>query len=577
MSKRLKYTLLTIMTAITLAFVGLGLFTPGIVFADLKDKNNLFKFNGSCYLYYRDKEGTFDASDFRLCFKLDKLSTKYNDVREELKPWWDSLDKSRYGYAAEVYRKNADNTFTKLVTEAISYERTSSGSASITFLRQKHVYYDEIIEFAEPMFTEAGGKVHTETESDGGFLASGKVGNLAFKNKYKGFDSESPFVTIDIIPQSASAEYYVKFSYEIFRYTSAGIFSNYSETISGNCTTDSKSLYDKLSEMQSLGVLSESITGNAYEYANKVINNREKKSISVKYLVQIPGTPFATMKTESAEAYAVNNVITREDIASALGKASFDCIGSYCDNFTVEGSTYTAHYYKGKYLKARTVDGNEDTVFLDINDSYKDFYQPFVDLGLMDSGAFETTFSERVYAPYKEKLAGYSPATIHGYFAFTVIPKSYTLNAMFADIFNVGACKAGAVYGLDYGVSLSPANYQKLLDDFHYSYLKRIWNGFMDLLELGEDNANVYVMYVRPEDKTTFVNESGSDDPDDKNGSIGNFWNNTVGAVTGFFGDAWNSVTGFLGGLSGTWKVVIAVAIIAAIVSIVAVYNKYRK
>lgn len=577
MTKRLKYTLLIVFAAIAFAFVGLGLFMPGVVFADLKDKNNLFKFDGSCYFYYKAKEGDLGATDCRLSFKLDKLTPKYDDVRNELQPWWGHLEKAHYTYTANVIRVNEDGSVAKLVTETITYWQNGS-SANIVFSRQKFVYYDEIIEFAEPMFTAAGGTVKEKsTTEDEGYIKNRAVGNLDFKKQQSGFDNVNPFILINVIPQSATAKYKVEFKYNIFRYTDNGMFTNYSQTLSGECETDTQSLYGKFSEMQNLGVLSERLTGNAYEYADKVVNKREKKNITVKYLTQIADTPFATMKTEPAEVYAINGEVTRDDVAAALGKKSFDCIGSYCNGFNVEGTTYTATYFKGKYLKARTVDGNEDTIYLDINNSYKDFYQPFVALGLMDAGAFETTFSERVYAPYKEKLAGYSPATIHGYFAFTVIPKSYTLNAAFADIFNVGACKAGAVYGLDYGVSLTPAKYQTLLDDFHYSYLTRVWNGFMDLLNQGADNANVYVMYVRPEDSTTFINESGSEDPDDNSGAIGNVWDKTFGAVTGFFGDAWGAVTGFFGGLSGTWKAVIAVASIAAVVAVMVAFRKYKK
>lgn len=574
MTKRLKYTLLIIFAAIAFAFVGLSLFMPGVVFADLKDGNNLFKFEGDSYYSYRKKEGDLTATDWRLGFKLDKLTPKYDDVRNELQPWWGHLEKPHYTYTAAVYRNGEE---TPLVKETITYWQNGN-FANIVFSRQKFAYYDEIIEFAEPMFTAAGGTVKEKSPTeDEGYIENRAVGNLAFKTENSGITSVNPFVLVTIIPQSATAEYYVKFKYSIFRYTDNGMFTNYSQTLSGDCETDTQSLYGKFSSMKSLGVLSEKLSGNAYEYADKVVNNREKKNITVKYLTQIADTPFATMKTESAEVYAINGEITRDDVAAALGRTTFDCIGSYCNGFNVEGSTYTATYFKGKYLKARTVDGNEDTIYLDINNSYKDFYKPFVELGLMDAGAFETTFSERVYAPYKEKLAGYSPATIHGYFAFTVIPKSYTLNAAFADIFNVGACKAGAVYGLDYGVSLTPAKYQTLLDDFHYSYLTRVWNGFMDLLNQGADNANVYVMYVRPEDDTTFINESGSDDPDDNSGAIGNLFNDTIGAVTGFFGDAWNTVTGFFGGLSGTWKAVIAVAILAAVVVAMVAFRKYKK
>lgn len=572
MTKRLKYTLLIIFAAIAFAFVGFGLLLPGVVFADLKDGNNLFKFDGSCYFYYQAKEGDLEATDFRLSFKLDKLTPKYDDVRDELQPWWGHLEKPHYTYTAEVYRNGEE---TPLVKETITYWQNGN-SANIVFSRQKFVYYDEIIEFAEPMFTAAGGTVKEKSPTeDEGYIENRAVGNLDFKKQQSGFDNVNPFILINIIPQSAMTQYYVKFSYSIFRYTDNGMFTNYSETKSGTCETDARSLYDKFSEMQNLGVLSDQLFGNAYEFADKVVNKKDTKSITVKYLTQIAGTPFATRTTKTGKV-KFSNKITDEDVQRDFGISS-DCIESVLDGFTQEGTTYTANYRQGKFLKAHTTDGNEDIFYFDINKSFKDFYTPFVDLGLMDAGAFDVTFTQKVYAPYKEKLASYDPATIHGYFGFVVIPRSRTLNALFAEIFDVKNCKAGAVYGLDYGVSLTPANYNKLLQDFHYSYLKQAWNGFIDLLNQGEDNATAYILYVRPEDSTTFINESGSDDPDDNSGAIGNVFNDTIGAVTGFFGDAWNTVTGFFGGLSGTWKAIIAVAILAAVVAVMVAFRKYKK
>ena len=584
MTKRIKRFCIIGLTAIGFLCAALLLFMPKFAaFADLQDKNGQFKMEGSSYLSTRVKdEGEYTASDFKFGFKINKIKPQYTDVRNELTPFWDWLDNPYYQYSVEVWRKNTVGEDTKLLTEGIKYAKTRGGNTVVSFVRQKHVYYTENIEFAERFIRAEGKKPESYSDDTEFYVYESKTtGNIPFSTETGGLTDTTPFIMINIIPDGVNSEYYIKFRYEIFRYTSNGMFSNYTETISGEMESDKQSLYAKLSEWQTLGVLQERLPEGAYAFADKVLNNRTKEKISVKYLEQIEGTPFATMKTVSAEAYAINGVVGREDIASALGRSTFDCIGSYCDGFNKEGNVYTAHYFAGKYLKARTVDGNEDTIYLDINNSYADFYKPYVDMGLMDKGAFEVTFSENVYGGYKEKLAGYSPATIHGYFAFTVIPKSRTLNALFADIFNVGTSKAGAVYGLDYGVSLSMSDYQKLLDDFHYSYLKRVWNGFMDLLELGADNANVYVMYVRPETKTTFVNENGSDDEDGKGGAIKvgikNFWDNTGGKFLKFIGDGWNTLTGFINGLSGTWKVVLAVAIIAAVVVLLVAYAKYSK
>lgn len=580
MTKRIKRFCILGLTAIGFLCAALLLFMPKFAaFADLQDNNGQFKFDSRTFIGSVKEGDCTNYDDYKLGFKIDKLKPGFTNVMSEIKQAMRHWECNSYRYTLELWKKTTGDDV-KIKTMNLSFLQWFDGDAAhVEVIETDHIINTEKLVFASTLVN----KLPVKEQKEGRTVRSGALdasyGNLPFVNKYivggETVETVNPCIFVILVPGSANVEYYVTFSYTFFHYTGKGFLSQPNERISGSCTSESMSLFKKFNQMKDEGTLSEKLTEAEQKYADTVLDTREKKKITVEYLQRIEGTPFAEKTQESAEVWFVNGETTEADIASALNIKSFTCLDSKLQKFEVNGSKYTAVYDVGRYLKAYTVDGNDDTIWLNINKSYKEFYTQFKDVGIMEQGAYEYVFSQKVYGPFKEKLEFYKPDEIYGYFALTLIPRSHTMQAMFADIFNVKTSKAGATYGIDYGVSLGMGDYQKLLDDFKYSYLKRVWNGFGELLTLGENNATAYILYVDPAAQTSFIDETGSGG--EGTPPLQKIWDDTVGKVLDFIGDGWNTFTGFINGLSGTWKVVIAVVIIAAVVVLLVAYAKYSK
>lgn len=554
MTKRLKILVIAILTAATLLCAGLALYgTPRASAA-----TEMFSFTGGAYWNWNDREAEaeYTASDMSIGFKLNKNTPDHNNILNEQHTWHGSGTRPYYLYTVDVYKKDSSGDV-KLFTEKITFRQPGNLEPfTIKINRVKHVYYTEDILFANEVFDNSKLELPVNTEREYTTeIGAGKMRNL--------FDSSEngkiPSVMVVIRPNSPNCEYYVTFSWEIFHYTAGG-WSWDTVTESGSATSDARSLHTIFSNMELVGDLDSEYEAGVYpdyvyNYAKNVLTKREEKTISVTYFEQISGTPFATTKTESATVTAINGNVTADDIASALGKKSFDCMGSYCSGFENSGVNYRAKFYKNVWLRARTTDGNDYNYYLDINESYANYYNKFVNAGIFDRGAYETVFSSKIYSDYSKELAGYTPETIYGYFGFAIIPKSYGINTLWKEFFDTETSKSGAVYAMDYGVDFSHSAYDKLLKDYNYAFLGRIWNDVWNVATTGEEDATCYILYAKPGTKTAFVAENGAD--------------NSGGAATQpirdfgkFIGDAWNGITGFFKGMNNTGKVITSILIV---------------
>ena len=170
-------------------------------------------------------------------------------------------------------------------------------------------------------------------------------------------------------------------------------------------------------------------------------------------------------------------------------------------------------------------------------------------------------FSSKIYSDYTKELAGYTPETIYGYFGFAIIPKSYSINTLWKEFFDTETSKSGAVYAMDYGVDLSHSAYDKLLKDYNYAFLGRIWNDVWNVATTGAEDATCYILYAKPGTKTAFVAENGAD-------NSGGAASQPIRGFGKFIGDAWDGITGFFKGMNNIGKVITSILIVVFVSAI---------
>lgn len=588
MTRTLKNIAISILTAAVLLCALLLL--PGAVRANAEGEDANFNFTAGAYTHYGNMYDLEGEDRWIMGFRLNKqnLST-YADIKTEPESFWAWNESPHYDYGVTLYRKNGVESV-KLLTLAVGYQR-SGNSVLVTYALQKYVYYTEAIYFADQDFSE------TEIASDFGELTTTAGETVFVKSKRIDMANYSgkinlPFATdggimIAIEPNDPYSEYFVEFSYEFLTYTNGGITGKKQET-SGSCKSSERSLYSTFYNMEQAGMLEQEIKpafgDEAYTVAYDIIHKKEQRTVAIQYLQQIPGTPFAEKVTQSAEVTMQqgSNELPADAAAAALGLSSFDCLQSYCDGLipSENGNTFVAHYFNSVWLKARTVDGNDYNYYLNINESYAEFYQHFVDAGIFDQGAYETVYSSQIYANYEE-LEGYAPEDVYGYFGFAMIPKTYGINTLWTEFFNTETSKSGVISTFEYGVDLTLAAYNELLKDYNYSFLRRIWNDTANLFTGGSEDTTCYILYAEPGTKSSFVAENGGDDINDDTGAagqpiedVGDF----VGGVIDAVGDGLGSIGDFIAGLSSRAKAISVIVLVAlAVVAIVLITRNSGK
>lgn len=555
MSKRIKRLSIIILTAIMILSAGLMLFATNAR-ATYADGEEDFTFTPGAYTSYtllEDNAGNFNG--WAMAFELKKLTPKFESLTTAPGGWW-WWDKTPYlSYTFSFYRKDGEENV-KLYTYSVFLSGDKkSNEYSLKIEETKHVYYAEKIFFADSRLEHLNNSMFSSKKMPDGttkYSTEVKAKASAFNGKVNLPFSDNNVLKLVIVPGSAYSDYFVTLDYDLFMWSSDSI--NRSEIkLSGTCQSSVRSLYTVFKNMEDAGALRDNIESDAaYNNAYDTIHKKVEKTVVISYLMQIPGTPFATTKTQSATVTVREDdpALPADEAARVLSVKTFDCLGSYCNGFKTGDSvnSYVADYYNNVWLKARTVDGNDYNYFLNINESYASFYNHFVDAGIFERGAYETVFSSQIYAKYSEQLAGYSPETVHGYFGFAMIPKTYGINTLWKEFFDTKTSKSGIISTFEYGVDLSLASYNKLLEDYNYAFLSRIWNDTANLFTSGSEDTTCYILYAEPGTKTSFIAENGAEDITDDSGAAVKPLKN-VGA---FIGGVFDSVTNGLAGI-GSW------------------------
>lgn len=581
MTKKLKKSIIGALAAVVILCAGLLLFSGAGMrdtYADGESED--FAFTPGAYSSY---ELLYDENDnftrWAMGFEIKKLTTKFESLSTAPGGfwWWD--DTPYFKYTFTFYRKDA-NENVKLFSYAVSFTgQKGDSSYELVIGKNKPVYYTEELYITHKnsddglLLKDITGFVSGESKMPDGSSAytqykrvtaselGGKV-NLPF--------DENNSLMIVVKPNNDYSEYFVTFDYDLLMWSSDSMGRDEIKAV-GSCQSSVRSLYTVFKNMEDAGALRDNISDDdAYTYAYNTIHQKVEKTVVLTYLTQIPGTPFATPKTQQATVTVRKDdpKLPADEAARVLGVKNFDCLGSYCEGFEPGESSaaYTAKYYKNVWLKARTVDGNDYDYFLDINKSYAEFYQYFVDKGIFDRGAYETVFSSQIYANYADKLSGHSPASIYGFFGFAIIPKTYGVNTLWKEFFNTKTSQSGVISTFEYGVNLSLSAYNQLLEDYNYRFLSRVRNSTANFFTSGAEDATCYILYAEPGTKSSFVAENGGDDIHDGTGTakkplqkVGDF----IGSIGGALGDGLSGISAWIKGLSGRAKTISFVVILA--------------
>ena len=256
------------------------------------------------------------------------------------------------------------------------------------------------------------------------------------------------------------------------------------------------------------------------ESLNNIVNG-EEKTVNIEYLKNIGDTPFAEkVKAQITLKIPANTTTLSPDaVASALNVANVNCLLSQCKEFALNGSSYVATYSKSVWLSAKTVDGNSLNYFLDPNLSYEDYFGALARDGIISEDLYDYIFYTKIINEYTQ-LSGLSPADVYGYFGYIVIPETFTYNQAFAEMFGAQTKFDGIVRNFEYSHSLSLSAYNKLLKDYDYSRLERVWNGVWGALT--QCNATHYIIFADATTTESFINENSGSTITDTDSLIGN-------------------------------------------------------
>ena len=296
-------------------------------------------------------------------------------------------------------------------------------------------------------------------------------------------------------------------------------------------SSDKRSYYNVLYNMNAANALETQFGEDSemLEYAQNVLQGEETQ-VTVSYLENIgENIPFAKKveKTATVRMWDGAAELNSLDVAIGLGLPSVNALISPCEKFTLNETTgvYEAYYYPGVYLESKTTDGNVMQYILNPNVSYADFYGQFVDDGIITQDLYEFLFADRILNKYT-KMQGLTPDKVYGYFGYVLIPDTFTFDQAFAELFDTQLKFKGVVKAFDYEHSISLASYNKLLEDYDYGWLARIWNDVWGALT--QCNAKHLVIFADTTETDAFTNMNGSDGIGDTDGLI----NNTVGSAT---------------------------------------------
>ena len=353
-------------------------------------------------------------------------------------------------------------------------------------------------------------------------------------------DEKTPELGFYITLGSPYSSYFVNFEYQYADYvkTKKHLFKEdeliYKNT-SGWLTSDIRSVYQVLSNMDSAGALEEELTfdgedrvacTSVLEKAREILKG-EPKAVRIEYLKRIEGTPFAKKVQETITVPCYQNTIYKDDVAKELGTEALTALNSAVRAFVhdEENDIYRADYLQSVWIEARDEEGHTYHYFLDCNKSFQTYFTELKNSGAISSGLYEWILNQ-IEMRYPEAVSKYG-YELYGYYGYTVIPNMpsfSSFSSMWSEIFGGEKLNTGNIRMWQYVGYLKSSEYNELLEEFGHSWLRRAWNDVITVGgQLEEYEATHYLFYVDDiaEDKVIF-SENGSIAEGNNNGLIHN-------------------------------------------------------
>ena len=550
----------------------------------LADNNFAFT-QGAALNFLGPEEG------FRMRFELNMKNADFKDLKSfpELgyRQWWGTLSDTYFFYEFTLYRgNNLDYSSSALHSFAVLLQ---AGDMSGSFfngyvLEKERSVYSEAIGFEGlPEMTDIDHSKAGQTFNKGGCPLNKYKIIYTFKtyaNSLFSVDPEKPDSFVWVKPLSNFSNYFITFHYGYNLMTFTGVFTTNYELTEKTIASSSRSIHEVLTNMDEAGMLDIELSGEALTYANTILNVSPTENITINYLQSLDGLPFAIEKSATVTVPVIDNDINIDDVNDYLyskGKPIIEskCISSnlYDIVYNPDTDEYDTYYLKNVWLRTITTDGNYYDYFLDINNSYYEFYKPIVDTGAMTQDLFEYFYSTKILNKVPA-LSGYTTDELHGYFGFAVIPQTLTLDTLFAEVLDIDQTRSGIISYFAYSDKISFEAHAALLDNYNYSWLSKAWDGLAGFVSGGNWDADYYILYTDSDDG--YIGQGGQTDPEDPDGVIKE---EIVNPIIGSLKDLWDNFTGngFISILKIILVIVVSLLVVSLIVKIIDLFKSSKR
>lgn len=352
--------------------------------------------------------------------------------------------------------------------------------------------------------------------------------------------------------------------------------------------SDFRSYYGIAKAIEDAGDLPKYEKDVAYTNIERVLG-RSVEKVKVRYLKNIQDTtnaknpkptPFCELVTEEITV-RVNDkkvgVISAEQVASALNVQGFNVMLSACGDFEYNPTTktYDANYNgKSVYIKSFTVDGKTNDYFFGL-ESYRDYYLDLISKGVITQDVYDYCFNKST-TPYSQALSGKTDDELYAYWAYIPIPKTYTFNRAYKELFSTDKTFDGVVRNYGYEGEVDYGKYVQYLKDYGYSGFATFWNTWFAAAEStlsGKEKAPCEHNLLLADGTTSeaFISDNGAESTTDDKPLIVNdatkkaqeTLNNMLDAAKDAAGGLSKGVASFLNQIKGL--------IIMAIIAVVAI------
>lgn len=411
---------------------------------------------------------------------------------------------------------------------------------------------------------------------NGGFTITKKF-RLTINNNLNFLQDNGLVLNLIANVDSPFQYYCVRSRYCFTTVSYAGMFLTAYSKVYGEIYSSSRSVANVLQRMDDAGVDFAETFGDRAEWATRILDITATQRVRIKYLTEIEGTPYATHNYTYVNVPVLQETIYIDDVEEELGISLRKCLDSnaYCFKKTTDtdGELYELYYLKNVWLRSATVDGNYFDYFLDINESYKEIYRPYVNAEILTDDIYEWIYTTQMINKFPS-LQNYLFSEVYGYFGIVVVPETYTLNSALKTMFDVQTSKIGVISNFTFERTLSYEGYNSLLTDYNYGFLSKLWSNVTGFAMGQERNATYYVIYSEPGTENALIGEGGQTDQDNP-GSI--VENEILKPIGGIVGGLWNGVIGFLSGISGNFKTILWIAlVVVGIILAIKLYSNIK-